>query len=151
MRRVVGIACLCAVGGCASLEIEGPGTYPSQRPTASLRAPVIAPLGLPVTFDASASLDPENDPLTYVFSFEPQIAPLESPDAVVSHTFATSGLFTVRVRVIDIHGEASVAEQDVAVRNEYPDPPDFCSDQEPCVVGDECVQGVCFQSGGAVD
>ncbi|MFC1609903.1 PKD domain-containing protein [Myxococcota bacterium] len=105
-----------------------------------------------VRFDASASVDMDGDPLTYVFQWGDGSPALHTPDAVVYHDFDRETVFTVLVRVIDIHGEESIAEQDVSIRNEYPSPPNFCDNVlRPCVVGDDCENGVCFSDGGLLE
>jgi hypothetical protein len=146
------IAPLLLVGasvGCAGPEddlVRG-----NDAPRAALRAPVIAPLGVPVLFDASGSLDPDGDSLTYVFQFNDGTEANHTSEAAVFHTFAREALLTVLVRVIDLRGLEAMAAQDVSVRGEYPSPPAFCDALRPCVVGDECDGGVCYANGGAVD
>ncbi|OGQ89154.1 MAG: hypothetical protein A2289_17410 [Deltaproteobacteria bacterium RIFOXYA12_FULL_58_15] len=103
-----------------------------------------------VRFDASESFDPDNDPLTYVFQWGDGSEALHSTNPVVFHDFAREAIVTVTVRAIDIHGEESVAAQDVSIRDEYPADPFFCDDTTTCVVGDICVRGVCYTTGGTL-
>lgn len=112
---------------------------------------MIAPLGVPVAFDASASLDPDGDPLTYVFHFNDGSEAAHTGEPLAFHTFNREALVTVVVRVVDLRGIEAMACQDVSIRGEYPSPPDFCDVLRPCVVGDECDDGVCFANGGAID
>ncbi|MEM6730102.1 MAG: PKD domain-containing protein [Myxococcota bacterium] len=123
----------------------------NSAPVAMLTAPVIAPSDQPVMLDASESFDPEGDVLTFVFELGDGSDPVESIDPVLLHTFNGPGLFTVVVRAIDVFDLEGLAAQDVTVRLEYPDPPDFCSETVPCVVGDLCDGGVCFSTGGTID
>lgn len=99
-----------------------------------------------------SSLDMDGDPLTFIFQFNDGTAALHTPNPLVFHTFTQEGVFTVLVEVIDLHGATSLAAQDISIRGEYPDPPDFCDVLRPCVVGDECVNppGVCYSNGGTL-
>ncbi len=146
--------CVLASGfllACATYDEEPLPAEPNTPPEAGLRTPVIAPVGRPVAIDASASSDRNADPLTYVFEFNDGSDTLRSAEALVYHTFAAQGLYSVRVRVIDLVGGESIAAQDVAVRDEYPDPPDFCEKSTDCVVGNECERGVCYATGGTLE
>lgn len=120
-------------------------------PIASLRAPVIAELGVPVRLDAGLSSDDDGDPLTFVFQWGDGSESLHTPEAVAYHTFGEEAVFEVLVRAVDIYGAESLAVQDIAVRRDYPDPPDFCAPSRPCVVGDECDSGVCYANGGTLE
>ena len=97
-----------------------------------------------------ASVDLDADPLTFLFQFNDGSPALHTPDPVAFHTFTREGVYTVLVEVIDLHGASSLAAQDVSIRSEYPDPPDFCDLLKPCVVGDECAGGVCYANGGTL-
>jgi len=160
------------VCGCAGID---EGTLRANTPPrAELRAPLIAPLGtggscstdadcLPprgcdnasggvcaVRLDASQSLDPDADPLSYQFQFNDGSESASSASAVAYHDFASEGVYEVVVRVTDLHGAEGLAAQDVSVRADYPDPPDFCSPRQPCVAGYTCLQGVCYSDGGTI-
>jgi len=137
--------------GCATFEEEPVPTERNVPPEASLRTPVIAPVGRPVPIDASASSDANADPLTFVFEFNDGTLPQRSAEPLVYHTFTAEGLYSVRVRVIDLLAAEAVAAQDIAVRAEYPAIPDFCDKASDCVVGSECDHGVCYATGGALE
>lgn len=96
------------------------------------------------------SIDLDADPLTFTFHFNDGTEALHSPSSLVFHTFAAEGVYTVLVEVMDIHGATSQAAQDVSVRAQYPDPPDFCDIMRPCILGDECLGGVCYANGGTL-
>ncbi len=149
-RATAALSLALALPACADFDPGEPALPNNQAPIAGLRAPVIAPVGLPATFDASASFDPDGDPLTYAFSFG-DAPPLVSAEPVVQHVFEADGLYTVLVRVMDLRGGRAAAQQDVSVREEYPEPPSFCAAPEDCVVGDECDAGVCYTTGGAIE
>ncbi len=111
----------------------------------------LVPCHCRVRFDASRSIDYDADPLTYVFQFGDGSEALHSADPVVYHAFIVEAVYEVAVRAIDIHGEESMAAQDVSVRNNFPDPPDFCLGDADCTGGNECDGGVCFSTGGTVE
>jgi hypothetical protein len=99
-----------------------------------------------------ASLDIDGDPLTYAFQFNDGSPALHTASPVAFHTFEQEGVYTVLVEVTDIHGASSLAVQDVSVRSEFPNPPDFCDVARACVVGDECVSppGLCYANRGTL-
>ncbi len=140
---------LSATSGCA-----GPDDDPTRLngpPRAALRAPVIAPLGTPVAFDAGASVDPDGDPLTFIFQLNDGGEAVHSADPRILYSFSREALITVVVYAIDLHGAEGAAAQDVSVRGDYPAQPDYCDALHPCVVGDECDAGVCYANGGSLD
>jgi len=148
MKFIVILAGLGLGSACATAEddlIRG-----NTPPQAALRAPVIAPLGLPVRFDASASTDVDGDLLTYLFQWNDGTEATASAEPVAFHTFGRETLVTVVVEVLDIRNAESRAEQDVSIRADYPAVPDFCDSSRPCVVGDECDAGVCYANGGSI-
>ncbi|MEO0811505.1 MAG: PKD domain-containing protein [Myxococcota bacterium] len=138
--------CACA-DGVDSVDTE----TRNSAPIALLTTPVIAPADAPVTLDASDSFDPDRDGLSFVFEPNDGSDPIESALPRIEHTFLGPGLFTVVVRAIDFEGLEGLAAQDVTVRLEYPEPPDFCSETEDCVIGDFCDEGVCFITGGTLE
>ncbi|MHB1045553.1 MAG: PKD domain-containing protein [Thermoanaerobaculia bacterium] len=71
-------------------------------PSATAGTPPVA-----ITFDATASLDPDGDPLTYSWAFADGTAGTEG--AVVVHEFTTSGRFPVTLAVRDSKGSTSTA------------------------------------------
>ncbi len=84
-----------------------PGFEPNDPPLADARVAQSGNEDQSVTFDASGSSDPENDPLTYLWDFgDGQTAQTTSP--TVNHTYAFGGAFTVTLTVLDGHGNQSV-------------------------------------------
>jgi hypothetical protein len=136
---------------CACVTPEDDLTRGNNPPQAALRAPVIAPLGLPVRFDASSSMDSDGDMLSYVFQWNDGSEASASADPIAFHTFAREALVTIVVDVLDIRNADAKAGQDVSIRADYPDLPDFCDATRPCVVGDECADGVCYSNGGSLE
>ncbi len=134
---------------CLLLFILACGTDPAEdtneAPTARLRVPVIAALDQPTALDASASTDPDGDTLSYTFEFfYDGAAPVTTSDATIQHSFPREQLFTVRVRVADPDGLEDTASQEINVRDDFPDPPDFCAVASDCTIGDECTGGICY-------
>ncbi len=74
-------------------------TLPNQGPTAAFSAnPSSGEAPLAVSFDASGSSDPENDPLTYIWAFgDGNSGAGISPN----HTYVSPGVYTVTLTVSD--------------------------------------------------
>lgn len=62
------------------------------------------PDGLNVTFNASASSDPEGGALTYEWDFGDRNTSTIPPNEVVNHTYGSTGTFTVVLTVTDVDG-----------------------------------------------
>lgn len=75
-------------------------------PAASFTAtPANGPAPLAVTFDGSASTDPDGQPLTYEWSFGDSTGSTAGPS--VQHTYSAPGTFTASLVVRDSSGNAS--------------------------------------------
>ncbi|HET9952249.1 MAG TPA: putative Ig domain-containing protein [Candidatus Eisenbacteria bacterium] len=71
----------------------------NRCPTAAfVGAPYSGIVNLPVTFNGSASSDPDGDPLTYAWSFGDGS---NSTGAIVTHAYAAGGVYTVGLTVDD--------------------------------------------------
>ena len=86
----------------------------NEAPTASFTA---SPLGgtapLTVTFDASASSDPEGGDLTYIYNFGDNTS---STEGITTHTYTEVGNYEVRLTVLDEGGLSSpVAKATITV------------------------------------
>lgn len=75
-------------------------TPTNNPPTALADGPYLGIVGVPVQMDASASSDPEGDPLTYKWNFGDR-ATLETTAAIIQHTYASAGSFPVTLVVND--------------------------------------------------
>jgi hypothetical protein len=85
-------------------------------PTAVINGPTSAGVGATLTFDGSASFDPDNDPLTYRWTIEGQ----NYSGSQVSHTFNTAGNITVSLVVNDGQANSSPAQLTVNVSTQPP-------------------------------
>ncbi|MBV8950725.1 MAG: PQQ-dependent sugar dehydrogenase [Actinobacteria bacterium] len=93
----------------------------NRPPAAEVRAtPSNGPLPLTVNFDASASTDPDADPMTYSWDLNGDGTFGDAAGAKVSYTYSTPGVRTVSVRVSDPYGASSVATVQVSPGNTAP-------------------------------
>ena len=74
---------------------------------------------LEVTFDATASFDPNQDPLTYSRDFDADGSP-DSSDATPTRTFSTLGRHVVSLTVSDGHGGVDTATIEIDVLTSLP-------------------------------
>ena len=100
------------------LEVAMPPPPPpppaNQSPLARFQAPSEGDLGVPLTFDASASSDPDGDTLTYTWNFgDGETATFTSP--VATHQYAEVGNYNVRLTVDDGRGGTDTASSLVQV------------------------------------
>jgi hypothetical protein len=147
LARVLSLTVAVALAGCVDSG-EEPLARVTQARIASLRAPVIALVGQPVTLDASATTGRDLEALSFVFELSDGTEPLRSTEPVLQHVFTHVGLYSVRLRVVDTAGHEAVAIQDVSVRADRPPP---CQRASDCLVGDECDAGVCWSIGGSIE
>lgn len=90
----------------------------NQRPTANPGGPYTGMVGVPITFDGSASYDPEGSPLTYRWQFGDGgqhlcMQQVCSPSAV--HQYSAEGIYTVTLFVNDGVAESVAATSTVTV------------------------------------
>ena len=77
------------------------------------------PAPLTVTFDGSASLDPDGSPLTYSWDFNGD-GTADGNQATGSYTYTTVGDYTARLTVTDSDGRSAVTNIDIVVGNTAP-------------------------------
>jgi glucose/arabinose dehydrogenase len=95
-----------------------------QPPVASFVAtPSPAAVGTPVTFDASASTDPDGTIVSYTWDFGDSAY---GSGETVSHTYPSAGTFTVVLRVTDNESFTSSSSRDLVVEA-GPGPPRILS------------------------
>lgn len=87
-------------------------TLPNRIPTANPGGPYNGNLGAALSFDATGSSDPDNDPLTYTWNFGDGTA---GTGVSPSHIYTTAGIFTATLTVIDGHGGNSTATTTVNI------------------------------------
>ncbi len=93
----------------------------NRPPLAAVRAtPSNGPLPLAVNFDASASTDPDADPMSYSWDLNGDGVFGDAFGATTSYTYTTAGTRTVSVRVSDPLGASSVATVKVSAGNTAP-------------------------------
>jgi PKD repeat protein len=89
-------------------------------PFAFVDAPASGQAGAPVQFDATASYDPDGDPLTFSWDFgDGNLGSGPTP----SHTYQTAGMFTVALTLSDGNGGIDTAAVNVDVQQGANQPP----------------------------
>lgn len=95
---------------------------PAQPPVAALSVtPASGTAPLLVSADASATTDPQGQPMTYAFDFGDGTTVAGQSAAVASHTYDTAGTYTVTVTARNTSGLTGTASRSVAVA--APPPP----------------------------
>ncbi|GAB4269490.1 MAG: hypothetical protein Kow0092_23570 [Deferrisomatales bacterium] len=100
---------LCAglLWACSDHPPASPAAPPSDRPVARVTAePTIGKVPLTVAFDATASLDPAGEGLSYAWAFDDGST---ARGARVEHTFARVGTYAVTLTVTDARGRRDTA------------------------------------------
>jgi PKD repeat protein len=89
---------------------------PNNPPTANAGGPYTGAQGQAITFDGSASSDPDGDSLTYNWDFGDGSAGVSTTSPTTSHTYTVAGTYTVRLTVSDavVTSTASVTSATVA-------------------------------------
>jgi outer membrane protein OmpA-like peptidoglycan-associated protein len=90
----------------------------NQAPVARLSVPASARVGEAVPMDASASSDPDGDPLSYTFDFGDGSAPAKFTFPRTTHSYAKAGNYTVEVTVDDGRGhrDSATARTKISLR-----------------------------------
>lgn len=87
---------------------------PNQAPVARFEAPPTGVENQTVAFDASASVDPEGDPLVYIWDFgDGTTQRLSWPQT--EHRFGVARTYVVRLTVSDHQGESDTASRAIAI------------------------------------
>jgi len=87
----------------------------NEPPVADLVCPTNGNLGDALTFDASASDDPDGGIATFKFSFGDGSSDVSGTNSVVQHTYATADSFTVTLTVTDDRGASDSATCQISV------------------------------------
>lgn len=103
----------------------------NQPPAIALTAtPTTGTPPLEVTFDASASVDPEGGPLTFNWTFGDGTS-IANGSTIEKHTYTTVGSFTARLTVTDDQGESSLAVRTISVSVPGNRPPNVSVGADP--------------------
>lgn len=113
VEKLSGYDLLALLRDDIEIEVES-GDRP---PVATVNGPFTAPEGSPVAMSGATSSDPDNDPLTYLWSFGDG-ATGSGPN--VTHTYAQDGGYTVRLIVRDPLGLADTVTTTATVSNVAP-------------------------------
>jgi len=103
----------------APVAVPPPPPPANRPPVARLTAPAQAQVGEAVTLDASASSDPDNDPLSYTWDFGDGTPPAKTTFARTTHSYARVGNYTARVTVDDGKGGINSATAPIAVSQKF--------------------------------
>ena len=121
----------CDHADWADARLEGicsGGGPNNQPPTAAFTAnPTNGTAPLTVSFDASASSDPDGDPLSYQWDFGDGVS---ATGEMVTHSYTQSGSYTAVLTVNDGNGGTDLANQNIQLSPTPPPPPPPCSGGE---------------------
>jgi outer membrane protein OmpA-like peptidoglycan-associated protein len=102
-----------------ALGCPPPPAPPNRQPVCRLTAPAQAQVGEAVTLDASASSDPDGDPLSYTWDFGDGTPPAKTTLARTTHSYARIGGYTVKVTVEDGRGGSCTATASLPVVQKF--------------------------------
>ncbi len=105
-----------ADSGVYRIDYANGNRAPNARIDASATS---GPLPLEVTFDASASSDPEEQSLAYAWDFDGDGVD-DSYDAIATHTYTEAGRYPARLTVTDTEGRSAVSTVDITAGNSAP-------------------------------
>ena len=102
---------LASLFGCGNASVGG-GAVPAKPPTANIAGPYTGQVGAAVSFNGSASSDPNGQALSFVWSFGDGASGTGGSPA---HTYASAGTYAVSLVVTDTSGLSSPAAKTTAV------------------------------------
>jgi probable HAF family extracellular repeat protein len=117
-------------------------------PNANVGGPYVGDEGSAVTFDGSASSDPENGALTYAWNFGDGGS---SSGLSPSHTYADNGTYTVTLTVTDPTGLTSTASTNAVISNVAPVVLSVVGPSDPLSSGANVAVSGTFSDAGAAD
>ncbi len=132
--------------GSATLEIVVEDS--NAAPTANGGGPYVRLEGSMVSFDGTASADPDGDALTYTWDFGDGATGV---GATPSHTYLDNGVYTVTLVVEDPSGATGSASTTVSVANVAPTLGGLTGPIDPTRVGTPVTVGGNFTDPGVID
>ena len=109
-----GAMAMSIIADAKALMVPLPSQAPDQAPVARFSGPATGMVNETVAFDASASVDPEGDPLIYAWDFgDGTTQEVSWPQA--EHRFAVAGTYVVQLTVRDHEGASDIASQVIAI------------------------------------
>jgi len=85
-------------------------TSGNRCPTSNPGGPYVGIAGVPITFNGSASSDPDGNPLTYAWDFDASDGiQVDAVGVIATHTYAVDGLFVASLTVTD-NGDGDPAQ-----------------------------------------
>lgn len=99
-------------------------TATNLPPIVDTGGPYAGTVGQPVQFDASNTVDPDGDPLIYLWNFgDDTPPPFPSQSPLASHTFAEAGTYIVQLAVTDGVNDPVLVETTAEI-SDAPEPPE---------------------------
>lgn len=129
-----------ALVACGPIEEEEPNTPPTVR----LRSPLLAPVGAPVTFDATETSDDSGVALLRV-QFGDGGPEQYFAGLVFSYTYYSPATYEVLVQAEDVEGAVGSLWRQLTVVEQYTPP--YCDDVLACEAPAVCDEGECFLEG----
>jgi hypothetical protein len=142
------------VSNCSmDITVHSIGNSP---PAADAGGPYTVDEGSNIVLDASASSDPDGDPLSFEWDFDYDGVTFDVDATGVTAAFDAAGLDgpggrTVAVRVSDNLGAADIDQTTLTVDNVSPEVGDITAPLDPQPVGTAITAGATFTDGGAPD
>ena len=96
----------------------------NSPPVADAGGPYSGAVGQVITLDASATVDPDGDALTFIWDFgDGSIPPFPGSNPVATHAYTEAGTYTVQVIVTDGATLPVIAQTEVVITEETDPPP----------------------------
>src|SRR5262245_801330 len=133
-------------GGSSAASTQVLIAASNHAPSAQISAPASATAGSSVPFSGDGSTDPDNDPLTYSWSFgDGRSATGVSP----SHAFESAGTFMVTLVATDTRGASSTATRSITIDGASQNRPPVAAAGGP--YNGEVSLAIAFSGSGSVD
>jgi len=92
-------------------------TAANQQPVAVIDAPSTGDKKVDITFDGSNSYDPDGYITEYMWDFSDGTVEFGT---IISHSYQSSGVYTVTLKVTDNDGDYDIATHDITINNNAP-------------------------------